>query len=152
MHPVSRTHILSPRAQPSPVYRGTGDCFLAERGISVLGITGDRDAPEQYIHLMKMSTMRTVWSSRSNSISSNHFQTLFHEQPERMSRVRAISNHFFILCLTRIERDPYGRRSETDDTSPKQRRQVWPISKPISRYFWHRMVIISNFIDFFNLL
>jgi hypothetical protein len=142
MRSVSRTQSLSLRAQRSP----------AKRGVPLIAITGDRDAPELYIHFMKISTMRTVWSSRSNSISSNHFQTLFHEQPERITRVRAISNHFFILFLARVERDPDGRRSETDDTSPEQRRQVWPISKPISRYFRHHSVIISNFIDFFNLL
>lgn len=152
MHPRSQIQSLSLRKQPSLAFHGAADCFLAESANSLLGITADRDAPEPYFHFMNMSTMRTVWSSRSNSISSNHFQTLFHEQPERMTKARASSNHFFILFLARIERDPNGRRSETDDTSTAQRRQAWPILKPISRYFRHHVVIISNFIDFFNLL
>jgi hypothetical protein len=149
MHPVSQTQSLALPAQRSNLrFTVHADCFV----VLLFAITEDRDAPEPYIHFMKISTMRTVWSSRSYSISSIHFQTLFHEQPERMNRVRAISNHFFILFLARTERDPYGRRSETDDTSPVQRRQVWTISKPISRYFIHHGVIISNFIVFFNLL
>ena len=68
------------------------------------------------IHLMKMSTILTVWSSRSQSISSIHFQTLLQEQPETRSRVRATSNHFFISFLVRVERDRSGRRSGIDDT------------------------------------
>src|SRR5208283_520318 len=101
---------------------------------------------------MKMSIIRTVWSSRSHSISSIHFQTWFQEQPESMTRVRATSNHFFILFLVRIERDPFGNRSATDDTSLGQTRQVRPISKLVSRYPPHHLVIISNFLDFFNIL
>jgi hypothetical protein len=124
----------------------------AKRGISLLAITRESCTPALNIHFMKISTIRTVWSSRSQSMSSIHFQTLFHAQPESMTRVRATSSHFFILFLLWDKRDQLGRRSVTDNTSLKQGRQVRPNIKPVSSFLRHQWVIISNSVDFFNSL
>ncbi len=80
------------------------------------------------------------------------FKKLSQEQLESISRVRATSNHLFIVILVWADRDPREKRSATDDTSLDQRRQACPIVKVIYIDVPHPGVIIGNFIVFCNLL
>jgi len=48
------------------------------------------------LYLKNMSTIRTVWSSLSQSISSIHFQARLKEQLDIRNVAISIRNHFFM--------------------------------------------------------